>query len=587
MGRFFITVFGTVVGIFAFILSIVLLFMLIGMISGINQSFKPKDEYVLTMDLRYPLRDHDTGESIFGSQPQSVLDVVRSLNSAKTDDSVKGVLIRANEFGMVPASAEEIRLAILDFKDSGKFVVTHSQGFEGTSFTSYLATSASDEIWQQDTTNFSVSGIRSEAEFLGGVMEKVGAEPQIEQFHEYKSAGNRYTQTDFTEAHREATTALLNSLYTTSVGYIAIDREMTPSQIEGVFERAPLSAEAALEAGMTDKLGHYLDVQDYVKEKAGGENIKFKSVRNYTPKGNYGSPVIAVIGGQGPVVDGRSSDGSNPFSSALTMGGDTLSQAFVFAAKDKSVKAIVFRVSTPGGSARASDQIHHAVARAKEAGKPVIISMGQYAASGGYYVSANADSIVALPTTITGSIGVVGGKVALRDAFAKIGYNIEDINIGGEYVGALSADEPFTQAQRAAYRGQLEDIYEDFTGVVAEGRDLPIEDVLEIAKGRVWTGDQAKSRGLVDELGGFLTAVDIAKREADIDTDDDVQLRFFPRPKSTSEQIEALLNNSVTMQDDLQALGEIARLPEVQALIEARAKLEQGQELQADMPKID
>ena len=268
------------------------------------------------------------------------------------------------------------------------------------------------------------------------------------------------------------------------------------------------------------------------------------------------------------------------------MGGDTLAKAFDDAAKDKRVKAIVFRVSSPGGSPAASDQIHDAAARAQEAGKPVIISMGQYAASGGYYVAANADKIVAMPATITGSIGVLGGKVALEDTFAKVGYNIEGITIGGDYAGAYSPDEPFNQGQRAAYRGQLEDIYEDFTNRVAEGRDIPLERVKEIAKGRVWTGTQAKEIGLVDELGGIMKAIEVAKEMAEIDADAKINLKRFPRAKTTSEQLEDLFGGSAQMSESLAAMNEIMQLSEVQAAIKARQATKIGNELKAELDEI-
>ena len=287
-------------------------------------------------------------------------------------------------------------------------------------------------------------------------------------------------------------------------------------------------------------------------------------------------------------MTGKSSNGGSPFGGrGLTMGGDTVAKAFDDAAKNKSVKAIVFRVSSPGGSPAASDQIHDAVARAQEKGKPVIISMGQYAASGGYYVSANADKIVAMPATITGSIGVLGGKIALEGTFAKIGYNIEGITIGGDYAGAYSPDEPFNQSQRAAYRGQLEDIYEDFTLRVAEGRDIPLERVKEIAKGRVWTGTQAKEIGLVDELGGIMKAIEVAKDLADIDEDAKINLKVYPRAKSTSEQFEELLGGSVAISENLAQMSEIMNLPEVQAIIKSRRAARVGQELQAELGKID
>lgn len=587
MKQFFITVIGTVVGIVTFFFLLFVFFMLLGTVASIGAASDEADGYVLTMDLRAPVQDHSAGTALFTQPPQSVVGIVRSLNAAKTDDDIKGLFIRAGEYGMVPASAEEIRLAIKDFKSSGKFVVTHSQGFETTSFTGYMAVSASDEIWQQDTTPFSVAGIRSSVGFYGGVFEKIDAEPQIVQFHEYKNAANAYNESEFTDAHREATTSLLTSLYETGMVHIAEDRKMTVDQIKTLLETAPHTAESAQAAGLTDKLGHYLAAKDYVKEKAGGDNIKFKSVRNYAPPTNFSDPVIAFVGGQGPVVAGQSADGSNPFSNVVAMGGDTVSEAIEAAANDKKVKAIVFRVSTPGGSATASDQIHDAVNRAQEAGKPVIISMGQYAASGGYYVSAGADSIVAMPMTITGSIGVLGGKVALGESFAKIGYNVEDVNIGGEFVSVFSEDEPFTESQYEAYRDQMAEIYTDFTTLVAEGRDIPLSRVQEIAKGRVWTGAQAEDLKLVDHQGGILRAIEIAKEMAEIDADSNVRIKVFPRPKTTQEQLEELFGASASLQSDVSTLHDIMALPEVQALIEARQALEPGQSLKADIPHIE
>ena len=588
MRHFFLTVLGTIVGIFAFIVVFFIFLVLFATVSGVSAATKSKASYVLSLDLRKPLRDHSSGSQFFGPSLGSVVDIARALNRAKDDKLVKGLFIRANEFGMVPASAEEIRLAIKDFKSSGKFVITHAQGFESPSIMPYHAISASDEIWLQDTTGFSVAGIRSESEFYGGVFEKFDAKPQFEQFYEYKSAANSYTQKGYTDAHREASTSYLTSLFDNSVAQISQDRGLSAAELEQLLQNAPHSAEQALAKKMVDKLGHVEEAREYARTKAGGKKIKFKSVTDYGPGNSYTGKTIAFIGGQGAVMTGKSSNGGSPFGGrGLTMGGDTVAKAFDDAAKNKSVKAIVFRVSSPGGSPAASDQIHDAVARAQKKGKPVIISMGQYAASGGYYVSANADKIVAMPATITGSIGVLGGKIALEGTFAKIGYNIEGITIGGDYAGAYSPDEPFNQSQRAAYRGQLEDIYEDFTLRVAEGRDIPLERVKEIAKGRVWTGTQAKEIGLVDELGGIMKAIEVAKDLADIDEDAKINLKVYPRAKSTSEQFEELLGGSVAMSENLAQMSEIMNLPEVQAIIKSRRAARVGQELQAELGKID
>ena len=586
MRHFLLTVIGTVIGIFAFFFVSILILIGFGMLGALSASFQPKDNYVLSLDLRKSMTDHDTGESLFGESAPSIVSTVRALNRAKTDEAIKGLFIRADNAGMAPASAEELRLALLDFKESGKFIISHAQGFEGTSILPYQAVSASDEIWLQDTTGFSISGLRSETEFYGGVFEKFGAQPQFEQFHEYKNAVNTYVKTDFTDEHREATTSYLTSIFDNAVAQIAQDRELGVPALTKILETAPHSAETAKEMGMVDKLGHLETAREYARTKAGGKSIKFKSVSSYGVGSNVTGDTIAFIGGQGAVVSGTSG-GNSLFSSNTSMGGDTVAAGFDAALKDKNVKAIVFRVSSPGGSPSASDQILAALDRAREAGKPVIISMGQYAASGGYYVSAHADHIVALPQTITGSIGVFGGKIAFEDTFAKIGYNIEGITIGGEYGGAFSADTPFSETQRTAYQGQLQDIYDDFTGRVSKGRKLPMERVLEIAKGRVWTGEQAKEIGLVDELGGFMTALAAAKRLGGLDEDAKVRIKTFPRQKTAQEQFQDILSGSAQMQADIAALREITALPEVQAALRARKASQIGQELKADIAKIE
>jgi len=404
MKHFLLTVLGTLVGIFLFFIVLFFLFAMIGAAAGSGKPAKPKGGYVLSMDLRKPMMDHSPGTSLFGQPSPSVVATVRSLERAKNDDDVNGLFIRASNFGMAPASAEELRMAIKDFKDSGKFVITHAQGFEGTSITGYHAVSASSEIWLQDTTAFAVSGYRSEADFYGGVFEKIDATPQIMQFHEYKNAANTYMQKGLTDAHRESTTSLLTSLYDTGMGQIAEDRGLELDELKQVLGSSPHSAEDAMEAKMVDTLGQFEEAREYARKKAGGDSVKFLDIGNYGTGNNYSGDTIAFIGGQGAVVTGQSASPS-PFSNSVSMGSDTVAKAFDDAAKDKKVKAIIFRVSSPGGSPAASDQIHEAVARAQDAGKPVIISMGRYAASGGYYVSANADKIVALPTTITGSIG--------------------------------------------------------------------------------------------------------------------------------------------------------------------------------------
>ena len=585
MRQFFMSMFGTIIGIF------VALFLLFIFFVGIIAMFSPKesvpDSVVLTMDLRSGMLDHGGENSLFGGSRASVVSTVRSLARAKDDEKVKGLFIRANGWGMAPAQAEELRLAIKDFQTGGKFVIAHAQGFEGTSLSAYTAVASADEIWLQDTTGFSLAGYRAEVEFLGGVFEKFDAKAEFVKFHEYKNAVNTYTEKTLNAPHREAMTALLKSLMDSSVANMAADRDMKEASILTFLEDAPHSAEQAKDSGFVDTLGHYAAARDYAKKKGGGDDATFQSVAEYGV-GDLSGPIIAFIGGQGAVVTGESADGSNPFSNNLSMGSDTVSDALISAAEDDKVKAIVFRVNSPGGSPAASDQIWDAVERAKKAGKPVVISMGQYAASGGYYVAANSDKIVAMPSTITGSIGVFGGKFMLRDTFAKVGYNIEAINLGGEYSAAYSAFEPWSQGNREGYRRSMEHIYEDFTTRVATGRDLPLERVLEIAKGRVWTGVQAKEIGLVDELGGIMKAIEVAKELAEIDADKPVRIKQFPRPLSTSEQLEQMFNVTAEASASMEDLRVLTQSPEFKALIAARAAMENSEraQLRAQLPVI-
>lgn len=581
---FFITVLGVVVGMIVFLLLLFLFLMGIGAAAGSGTSSEP---IVLEIDLRQPLLDHSTPPTLFADSPASVVGIVRSLERAKDDDKVKGVFIRGESPGMAPASAEEIRLALLDFRESGKFVVTHAQGLNSTSIIPYQAISASDEIWLQASESMATAGLYSQSEFLGGVMEKIGAEPQFVRHGAYKTAVNTYTQKDFTPEHRESTTSLITSIFDTAVANIAEDRDMPVQTLLGLLGTAPHSAETALEGGLIDKLGYLEEAKDYVAEKAGDEDAVFKPITDYAPKTHYGKPVIALVAGQGTILPGQSGGGS-VFSPEINMGGETLAAGLDDALDDEDVKAVVFRVSSGGGSAAASDQILAAAKRVQDAGKPVVISMGQYAASGGYYVAASADRIIAMPQTITGSIGVFGGKVALEDTFAKVGYNIEGIRVGGDYAGAYNSDEPFTPEQLAGYAQEMQDIYDDFVGIVAEGRDMTRDQVIAIAEGRVWTGEQALENGLVDELGGLSAAIAAAKELAEIDADSDIQLKRFPRQRTREELFEDLLSGSARTGRDLEQLGALMELPEVRALVDARERLSrQNRELEAPLPRID
>ena len=588
---FFISLAAVLIGLL--VLPILLLFMIGAFAASVANDFADNDSAtgsILELDLRQGLTDHPAAPPLFGLAPPSVTEVARKLDAAAEDEDIDGVFVRAGFGGMAPASAEEISEALERFRDSDKFVVAFGQGFENPTLTSY-APLAPAEVWMQRGTQFAVSGLRTEAEYLKGVFDKIGAEPEFAQFYEYKSAADTYDETAMTEPVREATEAWLGSVYVELVDDIARQRGMAVDEVSGALQSAPYAPEAAMEAKMVDRIGYLEEARDRARELAGDEDADFLSIADYTASlGKFSDPVIAIVGGQGPIVPGASDDNPNPFAGGPTFGSDTIAKAIDDAADNDKVEAIVFRVSSPGGSASASDQIDAAVLRAKAAGKPVVVSMGQYAASGGYYVSANADHIVAQPTTITGSIGVLGGKVAFEDSFAKIGYNIDNVEIGGPYTGAYSLDTPFTPEQEAGFRAGLERIYDDFIGVVARGRGMSDAAVREVAKGRVWTGAQALELGLVDELGGMREAIAKARELADIDADSGIRLRKYPKTPTFEEQLSQLLQVSANAQADLAAISAIAQTEEVQAILRAREAaqpLADGQaELRAILPRI-
>ena len=582
---FFITVLGVVVGMFAFLIVLVLLAMGIGAAGASSGDSGP---VVLELDLRQGVLDAPIQPTLFSGEAQSVVGAVRALERAADDKTVKGVFIRGESLGLAPASAEELRLALLKFRDSGKFVVTHAQGLNSTSIIPYQAVAASDEIWMQGSESLAMAGLYSQAEFLGGVMETLDAQPQFVRHGDYKTAVNSYTETGYTEAHRESTTSLLTSIFDLAVDNISEDRDIPRQRLLGLLDTAPHGAQAALDAGLIDRIGYLEEARDYALERAGGDDARFKPLSSYAPKRHYGEPTIALVTGQGPIVPSQAGGGSL-FSPAIQMDGEGMAAGLDAALEDEDVKAVVFRVSSPGGSAAASDQILAAARRVQDAGKPVVVSMGQYAASGGYYVAASADHIVAMPQTITGSIGVFGGKIAFEDTFAKVGYNLEAIRVGGEYAGAYNIDEPFTEAQRAGYEREMDAIYDTFVGIVADGRDMSREEVIAVAEGRVWTGAQALERGLVDELGGLDTAIAVARRLAEIDAEDDVDIKVFPRRKTRDELFEELLGGSVEAGQDVEALARLLEAPEMRALLRAReaATGTLNRELQAPLPRVE
>ena len=584
MKQFLLTVAGVFVGLLLFmvIIPVVLIGGLIGSAMKSAEGPATPAAAVLELDLRSGLTDQDPQNpfAVFGGGGQSVLSVIQTLKSAGADSKVKGVFVRLPEGGMAPAAADELRQAFLRFRATGKPMLAHSQGLypSGAVTSTYMLGAATGEVWMQPGSAFQATGMQVEDIFFKRLFDRYGVKAEFEQRKEYKNAVNPYLHDDYTPAHRESQLSWMGSIYRTALVSAATDRKLAPEALIAAIEAGPWSADQAQARRLIDRVGQVKEASDRMLARA-GKGAKLVDFSDYATKAaasgalGSGQSTVAVIGAEGAIMTGNG-NGGNPFSGDDTVWSDTVSDALYQAAADKSVKAVVFRVSSPGGSDTASEQILAGVEAVRAAGKPVVVSMGNYAASGGYWISSQADSIVAQPTTLTGSIGVYGGKFALGDALGRFGVDIRKSQVGGDYAGAFGSQDGFNPAQRAAFAGWMDQIYEGFVARVAEGRKMTPDKVRELAKGRVWTGAQARQLGLVDRLGGFYDAVDEAKRLAKIKGD--VKLKFIGGAGSPFEALEKAFGVSSTSIRTLAAAAWVMGDPNAQAamdrLTEARLR---------------
>jgi protease-4 len=570
--QFLITVAGVIVGLILFL--VIGPMLLIGALSAGSKQPASPAAIVLDLDLRKPLPDAKGGGAFSAlSGKPSAVEILRKLEAAAKDDKVKGVYVRANVGGTYAAQAEELHTALAKFKARKKFVIASIQNDSlQASLAGYMTVSGADEIWLQDAGDFQPMGVASETMFLGGALEKFHITAQFEQREEYKNAVNQLTQKGYTAAHREAAQDLVNNIYNDAVTIIATERKMSREQADAAIRGTPYPGKAAIAAKLVDKLGRPEDAAQAALMK-GGDGAELVEMDDYTEPKTSG-PTIALIQGDGDIVSGPP---STPFGGSSAMNSDELAEAFADAAADDAVKAIVFRVNSPGGSAVASDQILHAVELAQAKGKKVVVSMGNYAASGGYYVSAGADSIVALPTTITGSIGIFGGKFVTGEAFDRYtGIKSDAVTAGSPYVNMFNDARPFTNAEREQFKQMIDRGYAAFLGVVAKGRHMNPEQAHAVAHGRVWTGLQAKERGLVDEIGGLDVAIARAKQLAKIDADKSVKLKLFPKQRSPVEELRELFGASEEAARTAALLSTFVSNDAVNAAIEAAERRRQG-----------
>ncbi len=567
MKQFLITVAGVLVALVLFlILAPIALIGMIGASAGSQPAMPSRS--VLALDLRQEMTDQRSANPFAAlSGEMALLDVIARIDAARTDNAVQGIYIRANTTGMAAAQAEEIRAALQAFRQAGKFVVAHVQN-DGVrlSMPGYMAVADADEVWLQESGDFQAMGLSAEVMFLAGTLQRYHMQAQFVTREDYKTAAHTLTQRGFTPQHREQMNTLMNGLYDVMVANIAADRELAPQAVRAAIEATPLTGDRAVELKLIDQLGRPEEAERAALARA--ENAQIVDFEDYVPHPHSGGRVIAVVQGEGAIVSGPVEDGF--FSDEQAMNSDRIARALLDASEDENVAAIVFRVSSPGGSVVASDQILAALRTARERGKHVVVSMGEVAASGGYYVSAYADEIVASPSTITGSIGVVFGKLIIGPAFEHyLSSNTETITVGSPMVEGFTSERPFNQAERAAIDASIDRTYQEFLGLVAEGREIAPEQVRAMAGGRVWTGQQALERRLVDHLGGFQVAIGRARALAGIAEDARVQLRFYPAEENPFEAFGRLFGASAESVHTLARLNAVLSDPRAQRAIEA------------------
>jgi protease-4 len=472
-------------------------------------------------------RQPDFFTAFSGSSVPVLHDIVDAIDAARTDARIVGLVVRIAPLQTGWGKLEEIRTHLLEFRKSGKPSICYL-GYDGIGNPEYYLASACQQIWLVPTAPVNIRGMMAEALFVRGTLDKLKVVPEFYHIAEYKTAGNMFTEKKFTPAHREEVEKLLHSIYSQYLTEGSQARGMDRAKFESLVSRGPLQPNEAVENKIVDRLGYWDQVQDFFKKRGGDWNpVPLHRYRTFVKSMAGSGEQIAVVHATGMIVSGASETSPG---GGFVMGGDSVSADIRRARLNSRIKAIVLRVDSGGGSVVASEVIRREVELA-HAVKPVVVSMSDVAASGGYWISINANKIVADPNTITGSIGVLIGKLNISGLYNLLGLSTDYVTTSDN--ATLFWDQQnFSPAQRAYIERSIRQTYAEFTAGVAAGRNMPVEKVDEIGKGRVWSGTQAKEIGLVDELGGLDRAVDVAKQLAHIPASQPVRIVRFPEEKS-------------------------------------------------------
>lgn len=559
MVQFFKFVLATVVGLVLFsVLGFVLLLGLVAVAKSAGGDKAIASNSVLELKLDKPITERQEGSDYGplggGSASIGLLNLHQAIAQAKDDSDIKGILLRLELVQGGMASLTEVRDALLDFKKSGKFVVSYA---EVSSEKSYYLASVADQIYLHPQGSLEFNGLSSEVTFFKNLLDKSGIDVQIFRVGSFKSAVEPFFRTSFSDSARAQTVSYLNSINDDMLARVAASRKIAVPRLHTISDSMLVrDAPDALRLGLVTKLGYYDEVLDYLRNKLGTAKDKKPSIVSLSDyheggqtkqrEGSTSGQRIAVIYAEGDIVTGNGS-GDN-------IGGDKFAAAIRKARLDDKVKAVVLRVNSPGGSSLASDVIYREVLLTSQV-KPIVASMGDVAASGGYYISMACDTIVAQPNTITGSIGVFGLLPNIQKLLAdKLGITVDRVETG-KFSDFPTITRPLTDYEKAQFQREINKIYADFTSKAALGRHMPVERLRRLASGRVWSGSEAKARGLVDVLGSYDDAVRLAAARAHL-KDGDYSVQRLPRQKTGWER---LFNRFGGDDDDDQAAAAEAR----------------------------
>ena len=500
-----------------------------------------RDNSVLVLKVKGSLPDYvpdDALNRLFGGGDSSLTNLLLQIKKAKVDKRIGAILLDINMSGAGWAKAEEIRDAIADFRTSGKPIYAYME--LGMNKEYYIAL-ACEKIFVAPPGDLFVNGFAADVMFFRGSLDKLGIYPDVYQIGKYKNAPDTFTRKEMSEGHREVVNAILDDLFNRFVNTVATTRKKSPEEVRAIIDNAPYGAHDAQKVGLIDAALYRDEVEKELKGRLGykeTDELRLTRGEQYSeiePESlglNKGER-IAVIYGTGSIGSGKSED--SPFG-GQSIGSDTMVKAIDDARKDDTIKAIVLRVDSPGGSSYASDVIWRAIELARQK-KPVVISMGDVAASGGYYIACNANRILAEPSTITGSIGIFAGKPVMKGFYDWIGVSNEYV-MRGKNAGMFRETEPFSDDERAKFQDIISRAYYDqFVPKVAKGRNKSVEEVDSLGQGRVWMGSQAKANGLVDEFGGLERAIEVAKQLANLPADKDVRRVILPYPRTFFERL--------------------------------------------------